>query len=141
MEITKDQYLNLKDMLASSDEETREVAYSILREKSFEENKTVFLMLAKTAKQQSYNTWEKELADKQVEFLKVLKDNPSVSYQVIFNYLTKTKSDVEQIQFLLDSFTNDLKNQLDAMGYSFVKDLELTIYTDDNQPRELSQSI
>jgi 1,2-phenylacetyl-CoA epoxidase catalytic subunit len=141
MEITKDQYLNLKDMLASSDEETREVAYSILREKSFEENKTVFLMLAKTAKQQLYITWKKELADKQVEFLKVLRDNPSVSYQVIFNYLTKTKSDVEQIQFLLDQFTNDLKDQLDAMGYSFVKDLELTIYTDDKQPRELSKSI
>jgi hypothetical protein len=140
MEITKDQYLNLKDMLASSDEETREVAYSILREKSFDKNKVVFLLLAKTAKMQSQNTW-KNLVANQVEFLGVLEKNPSVSYQVIFNYLTKTKSDVEHIQFLLDEFTNDLKDQLDAMGYSFVKDLELTIYTDDKQPRELSESI
>ena len=140
MEITKDQYLNLKDMLASSDTETREVAYSILREKSFDKNKVVFLLLAKTATIQTQSIWKKEV-EKQVEFLEVLEKNPSMSYQVIFNYLTKTKSDVEQIQFLLDSFTNDLKNQLDAMGYSFVKDLELTIYTDDKQPRELSQSI
>jgi hypothetical protein len=138
MEINKVQYLNLKSMLDSTDKQANIVAYSILREKSFKNNSVIFLLLAKNSKRQSDSIWKTEL-ENQEEFLNII--SRGVTYQSIFDYLISTKASFDQIEFLLNDFTTELKVLLNAMGYEFVKDLELKIQTNDEQPRELSQSI
>jgi hypothetical protein len=52
-----------------------------------------------------------------------------LTYKKVFEALGNHKVSVEQMQFFLDYFGNYLKEQCKALGYDFIKDLEITIKT------------
>ena len=137
-QFTPAQFDNLIKMGASPDQENHLLALSLIETVNFEDHMVYILLLKKLGKI-SDAFWIdncKEIYDKMQDVIDL---TSTLTFKKIFEVLATKKVNPEQMQFFLDYFADYLKSQCTALGYTFVKDLEIKIKTDADQSGNISK--
>ena len=145
MEITKEKYQNIIDMLRSPDDENKVVALTIIEQIDFKSNVTKILLLKKHS-QSHKKDWEENAPTiyKELEKLaddKIIDLNKHLTYKQVLSAITRLQVDKEEFQFYMNDFTNYLLHQIQSMGYDYIEDIDITLkYKEQEQSRDLSES-
>ena len=125
---TPDQFDRLIDMGGSSDTENQILALSLVETVDFKEH-MVYILLLKKLSSINEVLWAEHAPKTYKQLSKAVNVKTILTYKKVFEALGNHKVSVEQMQFFLDYFGNYLKEQCKALGYDFIKDLEITIKT------------
>ena len=125
---TPDQFDRLIDMGGSSDTENQILALSLVETVDFKEH-MVYILLLKKLSSINEVLWAEHAPKTYKQMSKAVNVKTILTYKKVFEALGNHKVSVEQMQFFLDYFGNYLKEQCKALGYDFIKDLEITIKT------------
>ncbi len=143
MEITKEKYQNIVDMLRSPDEENKVVALTIIDGLDFKANIAKILLMKKHS-DSSNKLWEEHAPNifdklKEISNLDISKH---LTYKVILSVITKLQLPAESFEFYMKDFSNYLLNQVQHMGYDYIESMEITVkYKEHEEPSpELSKS-
>jgi len=143
MEITKEKYQNIVEMLKSPDEENKTVALTIIDELNFEDNITKVLLMKKHS--DSPNTlWEAHAPNiyKRLSAIKTLDLSKSLTYKQVLAAITTLKVPEEQLNFYMKDFSDYLLEQIKHFGYDYIESLDITFkYTTNGQSSEPSESV
>jgi len=145
MNISK--FQNVLRMLLSKDTEDQITALCIFEELSFKEHMCFILLAMKHSNSNLDMVLWKEHCPKILENINALEgmvlDKP-LTYKNILKIITIHKVDNSQMQFFLDEFSSHMLNQMRALGYNFIEEIELTIKVKEDEfnesHRKLSQS-
>jgi len=143
MKITKEKYQNIVKMLKSPDVANQMVALTIINELSFTENITQILLLKKHSTATN-NQWVEHAPDifTDLSNIKDLDTSKHLTYKQVLKALTTMKVSAEGFEFYMNDFSDYLLNQIQAMGYDYIEDIQITIKAkDDDQNRESSESL
>jgi len=147
MKLTKEKYYNIINMLNSDDKENKIIGLSIINELNIESNIIKLLLIKKHSIKINDKLYE-EHAPAFIDYLDKLKtdgildNSKTLTYKTIMSTAKQLNVDKEGFKFLLDDFSEYLKNQCLAMGYDFIEDIQIkTTFKEYEQSRELSQSI
>lgn len=125
---TPDQFDRLIQMGSSSDTENQILALSLVETVDFKEH-MVYILLLKKLSSINEVLWAEHAPKTYKQLSKAVNVKTILTYKKVFEALGNHKVSVEQMQFFLDYFGNYLKEQCKALGYDFIKDLEITIKT------------
>lgn len=125
---TPDQFDNLIKMGTSPDTENQILALSLVETVDFKEHMVYILLLKKLGKIND-TLWSEHAPKTYKKVARVVNLKTTLTFKKVFEALGSHKVSVEQMQFFLDYFADYLKDQCKALGYDFVKDLEITIKT------------
>ena len=125
---TPDQFDRLIQMGSSSDTENQILALSLVETVDFKEH-MVYILLLKKLSSINEVLWAEHAPKTYKQMSKAVNIKTILTYKKVFEALGNHKVSVEQMQFFLDYFGNYLKEQCKALGYDFIKDLEITIKT------------
>jgi hypothetical protein len=125
---TPDQFDRLIQMGSSSDTENQILALSLVETVDFKEH-MVYILLLKKLSSINEVLWAEHAPKTYKQMSKAVNVKTILTYKKVFEALGNHKVSVEQMQFFLDYFGNYLKEQCKALGYDFIKDLEITIKT------------
>lgn len=125
---TPDQFDRLIDMGGSPDVENQILALSLVETVDYKEHMVYILLLRKLS---TINDamWSEHAPKTYKKLNNTINLTTTLTFKKIFEALGSQKVSVEQMQFFLDYFADYLKQQCRALGYDFVKDLEITIKT------------
>lgn len=143
MEITKEKYQNIVNMLRSPDEENKNVALTIIETLDFNDNITKILLMKKHS-QSPNKLWEEHAPNVFAKLKKVPKIdvNKTLTYKNVLAAITKMNVSAEAIEFYMKDFSEYLLNQIKHMGYDYIENIEITLKqrAHEEQSPELSQS-
>lgn len=125
---TPDQFDRLIDMGGSSDTENQILALSLVETVDFKEH-MVYILLLKKLTSINETLWAEHAPKTYKKMGKAVNLKTTLTFKKVFEALGNHKVSVEQMQFFLDYFASYLKEQCKALGYDFIKDLEITIKT------------
>ncbi len=124
----KEQLDNVIQMLTSKDEENHIVALSII-EATQTKDSAVALLLGLKLGHASEESWT-ENAPKAFKYAKQLcgdkwRSDLNVTYKSIFTIITSTKQKPHQVKLFMEFFTEYLTEQMQTMGYNFIKEIKI----------------
>jgi pterin-4a-carbinolamine dehydratase len=134
MELTKEKYQNILKMLKSSDSSNHTLGLSLLETVPFKEHAAAMLLLKKHSNIAN-TVWHEHAPSIYVEFGNIpnLDLTKPVTYKQILQIITKEKLSPEQLAFYMDDFSAYLLEQIQAIGYDYVKGIEIKIKTDSDE--------
>jgi hypothetical protein len=130
----KEQLDNLISMLESRDKENHTVALSII-EATQTEDSAVALLLGLKLGHASEEQWKTD-APKALEYAKKLcagawRNDLNITYKTLFTIITSTKQKPHQVKLFMEFFTEYLTNQMQSMGYTFIKEIKVITNIDE----------
>lgn len=135
--LNKDNYNSVYEMIASKDEGSRVVGFSVLENVNYEKSEIFLLcMLKQLTESQNYhinmNTVKNEASQLYHKIHSKCKDLPNwkLSYKYIYEIAVKRTADTNnkhEIEFLLNLFKNELLDLLTQYGFSFLEHLDIEI--------------
>lgn len=148
MDLSKEKYENIINMLLSDDQENVVLGLSILNELDFHKNIVEILLIKKHARKTNAKLYE-EHAPKLWEYLKELENNnilnlkTQFTYKYVMSVLTKLDCNSDQLQFFMQDFSEYLYKQCVSMGFDFIERLDIKLKYKElhEQSGELSQSV
>ena len=129
--VSSDNYMEIKNMLISNDDGSRNVALNILEQSDFEKSKLYVLCILKESydkigqdfKSESYRT----LFDNVKETLKdSATDISSLTFRKIYEIAVE-RDNKDEIAFMLSIFKDELLGLLKDYGFSFLEYLDIEI--------------
>lgn len=125
--IDKERYKNLLNMLNAPDAENAVVALQSLENMDFEKNRMQILMLKKNSKVLS-SFW-KEQAPVLYANIEALGVDPEkiITYKGLLTLIKEQGRKQEEIQFYVDVFQDYLLEEMQALGYSFLEEVEIIV--------------
>lgn len=119
---------NVIKMLTSRDKENHTVALSII-EATHTEERAVALLLGIKLGYASEDIWKLH-APKALEYAKELcadkwRSDLNITYKTIFTIITSTKQKPHQVKLFMEFFTEYLTEQMQTMGYGFIKEIKI----------------
>lgn len=124
----KEQLDNVIQMLTSKDEENHTVALSII-EATQTKDSAVALLLGLKLGHATEEQW-KTHAPKALEYAKKLctgawRNDLNVTYKTLFTIINTTKQKPQQVKLFMQFFTEYLTDQMQTMGYNFIKEIKI----------------
>lgn len=125
--LTPETFPGVLNMLNSLDKENATVAFAGLEKLEFGPNMAYIIMLLKMSTSEE-SVWEKE-APKCFSSLKTagFVGDGFITYKKVFKTLMESKVPGEDIQFFFNMFANELRNEMIALGYDIIENVEVKL--------------